>query len=127
MEHVPPVGGAGIVCGMCFGARNDFGGGSGNHGAQASPCGARRGSGRIGSRTRSAMHFEGGFGEVHDPVLGQSIPRVELGLEPAIEPQARVGDLDDEGRRARVGRRVSAPSYSKAAFTQPGCMNAALL
>ena len=39
MEQVPPVGGAGIVCDMCFGARNDFGGCAGNHGAKASPCG----------------------------------------------------------------------------------------
>ena len=51
MEQVPPVGGAGIVCDMCFGARNNCLGRAGKHGAKASPCGGRRtgswtGSGR---------------------------------------------------------------------------------
>jgi len=40
MEHVPPVGGAGIICGMCFGARNDLGGGAGIHGAQGNSPGS---------------------------------------------------------------------------------------
>src|SRR5262245_49559696 len=47
MEHVPPGAVAGIVCGMCLSARDDFGGGAGNHGAQGngpgSACGCSGG------------------------------------------------------------------------------------
>ena len=46
MEQVPPVGGAGIVCDMCFGTRDGLWRlRRENHGAKASPCGGGRGSG----------------------------------------------------------------------------------
>ena len=49
------------------------------------------------------MHLERPIDEVHDPVLVQAGPRVDRRLEAAVEPQARVGDLDDERRRRGVG------------------------
>ena len=50
------------------------------------------------------MHLEHALDEIRNPVLGEAGSRVEADLETPIEPEARVGDLDNERR----GRGVSA-------------------
>src|SRR5262249_60951985 len=48
------------------------------------------------------VYLERAFGEIRDPVLGQARPRVEAALEAAVQRQARIRDLDDEGRGRRM-------------------------
>jgi hypothetical protein len=57
---------------------------------------------RVDGRLRIPMHLDDGVDEVDDPVLGQSPPRVQTALDPPVEPQARVGDLDHERGHRRV-------------------------
>jgi hypothetical protein len=44
------------------------------------------------------MYLEHALDEIRDPVLGEAGLRIEADLETPIEPQARVGNLDDERR-----------------------------
>ena len=51
-----------------------------------------------GRRRRDPIYLERVVDEVHDPVLRETGPSVECRLEASIESQARIGDLDHEGR-----------------------------
>src|SRR5262249_9384221 len=55
------------------------------------------------SRVRLAMHLERTIDEVCDPVLPDARPSVQASFD-TVEPQAGLGDLDDEssGRRMRA-------------------------
>src|SRR6266508_3443762 len=46
---------------------------------------------------RLTIHLEHTVDEVDDPVFFKPCPRIEAGLQPAVKPQARIGDFDNKG------------------------------
>lgn len=57
------------------------------------------------------MHFEDTIDEVHDPVITQAGSGIKAALDPAVEPQARIGDLYNEGSHGGVsGDIVAGPA-----------------
>jgi hypothetical protein len=48
------------------------------------------------------MYLEHALDEIRNPVLEEASSRIQAALETPIEPQARVGNLDDK-QRDRVG------------------------
>ena len=58
-----------------------------------------------------AMHFEDTIDEIHDPVITQASSSIKATLDPAVEPQARIGDLYNQGSRGGVtGDIVAGPA-----------------